>query len=113
MTHRIIARHELIDGAECIVWVIKADLEYGAPTFSTEDLLPKISELLNSIAEAEQRCAHSADLRHAGISLSRAAGSTADETARIAGHSAEMSERIYDERLERTAPIAALARARR
>jgi hypothetical protein len=53
-----------------------------------------------------------ADLRHAGISLSRAAGSTADETARIAGHSAEMSERIYDERLERTAPIAALARAR-
>ena len=53
------------------------------------------------------------DLRHAGISLSRAAGSTADETARIAGHEARMSERIYDENLDRTAPIAALARARR
>lgn len=55
MTHRIIARHELIEGSECIVWVLEADLEYGAPTFSTEDLLPKISELLTSIAEAEQR----------------------------------------------------------
>ena len=32
--------------------------------------------------------------------------------ARIGGQLPETSERIYDERLERTAPIAALARAR-
>ena len=53
MTHRIIARLELVDGRECVLWVIESDLEYGAPTFRTEDLLPKISELIFSIAEAE------------------------------------------------------------
>ncbi len=50
---RVIARIEVIDGRSCVLWVLEADLEYGAPTFTIEDLLPKISELIASVSEAE------------------------------------------------------------
>ena len=86
--------------------------EYLVPALLTNQAIRKRRALRTSeVGYHRKITAH--DHRHAGISLSRAAGSTIDETARIAGPSPEMSERIYDERLERIAPIAALARARR
>ena len=100
MTHRIIARHELINGAECIVWVIEADLEYGAPTFSTEDLLPKISELLKSIAEAEQRCGMVGRVFTSGL---------IDGSRRFIEWRRESDDRLTAERKPETLPSALLA----